>query len=449
MIATLYKPTRGKGTKRRVARLWWLKLRLKLTDAIEYIPLGVADKQVAQNRRTDIIAERERERWRMIPARSERDAMEMLISKLVAEFTADLGARGRTGHYVDYVSFYLNRLEKECGWASLKDVTPVSFQQWRQTHKELLSAKSLNEYLATACGFLNWLVKAGRLAANPLRSVEKVDGRGKETRARRAYTPEQLAKLRDVSGEWWPLYLVACLTGLRRGELGQLTWGDLDLESANPVLTVRSAVGKNRKYTCLPVHSDAVAALQSLKPARAAAGDLVFAKGLPRSEVVNAHLAAAGIPKVDGLGRRADFHACRHTFATHLHAAGATQREAMELLRHSDSRLTDKVYADANLLPLAGALGKLRFHKSADGDSQRDSQGIVPARHPVAHAVTSNGGNGHAEKPTKTGLLSSTDLLCPGLAQTGGLEPVVGFEPTTCCLRKSFLYAPEARLFNS
>jgi hypothetical protein len=54
-----------------------------------------------------------------------------------------------------------------------------------------------------------------------------------------------------------------------------------------------------------------------------------------------------------------DFHSLRHTFCTNLHRAGVSQREAMELMRHGDPRLTAKTYTDASLLQLGSAVEKL------------------------------------------------------------------------------------------
>ena len=55
---------------------------------------------------------------------------------------------------------------------------------------------------------------------------------------------------------------------------------------------------------------------------------------------------------VDGSGRYADFHSLRYTFNTWMQRKGFVPRIAQELMRHSDRRLTDKVYTDVNLLPL-------------------------------------------------------------------------------------------------
>jgi len=58
-------------------------------------------------------------------------------------------------------------------------------------------------------------------------------------------------------------------------------------------------------------------------------------------------LKAAGIDFVNATGHRADFHSLRHTLATNLARAGTAPRVAMEIMRHSDMRLTAKTYTDA------------------------------------------------------------------------------------------------------
>ena len=70
-------------------------------------------------------------------------------------------------------------------------------------------------------------------------------------------------------------------------------------------------------------------------------------------------LKAAGIQYVDSRGEHADFHALRKTFGTMLTVSGVGQRTVMELMRHSDMRLTAKTYTDANMLPISDAMALL------------------------------------------------------------------------------------------
>lgn len=61
----------------------------------------------------------------------------------------------------------------------------------------------------------------------------------------------------------------------------------------------------------------------------------------------------------DENGYRADFHSLRHTFCTRLQNTDVSERCAMELMRHSDRNLTNRVYTDSRLLPLDEAILKL------------------------------------------------------------------------------------------
>ena len=58
-------------------------------------------------------------------------------------------------------------------------------------------------------------------------------------------------------------------------------------------------------------------------------------------------------------GKYGDFHALRHTFGTNLQKGGVLPRLAMELMRHSDMRLTMKIYTDIDQLPTADAIQSL------------------------------------------------------------------------------------------
>jgi hypothetical protein len=96
-------------------------------------------------------------------------------------------------------------------------------------------------------------------------------------------------------------------------------------------------------------------------------------------------LQAAEIPYKDSLGRQVDFHSLRHTFGTNLSLAGVKPRVAMELMRHSDLRLTMKTYTDATRLPTADAIDSLPGLNT--GCSQLCSQKMFPDSPSKSQAV--------------------------------------------------------------
>src|SRR5690606_4965444 len=113
----------------------------------------------------------------------------------------------------------------------------------------------------------------------------------------------------------------------------------------------------NKRAATLWLHVDLAAQLRQMQAAGVSPGRAVFT--VPKPETVRADLEAAGIERVDRLGRRADLHALRMTFCTNLAAVGAPVRVAMEAMRHSDAKLTTKIYTDAGHLDTAAAVDLL------------------------------------------------------------------------------------------
>jgi len=416
MIQTLYRPKRMRAGKRIVSRLYSARIRVDGERRILNVPLGVSDKQVAQEKLRRLVQEKEKELNGLLPPKTLRDAAQESLLKHIRDFIGDLRAKGRNPQYLNELENKLELLATECGWQLAKDVTADTFVKWRTQQKK--SAKTLNEYLAGAKALIHWMTKQGRVAVNSLAVVQKGETRGKEVRKRRAYTDEEMQALLNVAGQHRGLYIMAALTGIRHGEFKKLCWGDVNLNAEKPSVMVRASVSKNHKQACLPLHRVLLAELLRFRPESATAGDLVFGKLVPRSDFFRKHLQAAGIVKKDSQGRVVDFHSFRHTFCTYLHRAGVPLREAMELMRHSDARLTMSIYADSSLFALRPAVEKLPWNY-AQADAQIDAQkpgadGLLPSL-----AVTVDAGAESELQPMEMDLKSLSVTVCHGPAEMG------------------------------
>lgn len=153
-------------------------------------------------------------------------------------------------------------------------------------------------------------------------------------------------------------YLTAVYTGLRRTELIGLRWGDVVLDG-EPHVLARASITKNRKDSRIPLHPALVFALGEFRPLDAVAFTPVFQGAIPRVRTFRKDLVRAGVAFEDEQGRRADFHSLRMTFGTNLTVSGASPRVVMELMRHSDIKLTMKIYTDPAQLRLSEAVLKL------------------------------------------------------------------------------------------
>jgi site-specific recombinase XerC len=115
-----------------------------------------------------------------------REAANRSLADHLKDFLADLQARQRGKHYLQHTRNRLKGLFSECGWNRLTEITADAFLHWRT--EQTISPDTLNHYLGHANAFLNWTVRNGRLTANPLRTVGKVETRGHERCVRRALT---------------------------------------------------------------------------------------------------------------------------------------------------------------------------------------------------------------------------------------------------------------------
>ena len=398
----------------------------KLTD----VPLRTFDKQVAMERLKKIVREKQQEREGLIASKPQREAAQRPLVEHLEDFIRSRQSIGRDAKYVKELRKKVLTLVEECGWELPCHVTAESFEQWRNGQDK--SAKTLNEYLGAISGLMRWLER--RVGANPLRFVEKARVDGTQQRDRRAFTLEQLGSLVAVSGERGVVYLTAAFTGLRRGELGQLRWSDVHLDAAKPFINARAAISKNHKQCSLPLTPAVVKKLRQHRPEDAEPGDLVFRRLIPRMDRFRKDLEAAGIPYVDDKGEFADFHALRNTFATMLTLAGVSQRVIMELMRHSDMRLTAKMYTDAGMLPTGDAVMMLPSLVMGDeSDSQIDSQKLVAGGLSVSRPVQVLETANVAETLINRGFeadLSHSVPACP----KGEMVRDAGFEPATSCV---------------
>ena len=407
MINTLYKP---KGH-----RIWRWKFRAFPEDGrILDRSLGVSDKQVAEKRRMDLLREKEQERVGLIAPKATREAAMRELSAHLDDFLGDMERRGKSDKYLANLRYRVGRLIAECGWRLVSDVTADLFQTWLRSQTALRD-KTANDYLEAARCFFNWLVKFNRAVVNPLSAVEKVRTKAGRAVERRALSDEEMIRLLAVAADNRLVYLMAAHTGLRRTELALLAWSDVHLDAPVPFVRVRASTTKNGKAAEMRLVPELASALREAKAAAAKADDIVF-KAMPRIERFKRDLLKAGIQLTDSLGRSVVFHSLRHTFGTNLAKGGVASRVAMTLMRHSDRRLTDKIYTDENLLGTAAALDALpRYSQGSQGGSQI----LVQAGLAVSQSVTT-------EAKENAVQAVESEVVCHGMAQGDMSSPKVG-----------------------
>lgn len=117
--------------------------------------------------------------------------------------------------------------------------------------------------------------------------------------------------------------VIALSTACRAGELCKLTWADVDLKNGR--LVFRGQTTKNAQGRSAWLHGEALRLLKKHAKVRQLKGGPVFppskkGRAYPYAKPFNAAVAAAGIEDLR-------FHDLRHTAATYLAQAGATEQQ--------------------------------------------------------------------------------------------------------------------------
>jgi len=355
--------------------------------------LKVTDKRVAEKKASELRQRLEREEAGLQLPKSMVEAASKPLALHLDEYLADLRVKGRERSYRQKIE---NRIKVVCAsqeWRQLRDVNSEGFVAWRSKQGGTLRPKTLNDYHAAFCGFMNWLHRHGRMPVNPLIAAGTVDQRGQQAQKRALSDDEATRLLTACDPRRRPAWLLMLTTGLRLGEVRALRWGDLVLDVADSFVRARAATTKNRKEAMLWLTTDVADEFRALRDAmqtRPPEGRQVFRNVSLRNDRFKRDLKAAGIEAVDGRGRKACVHALRHTFITNLHRSGASVREAMGLARHSDARLTMSVYTDEGALPLREVINRLPRYRVGQASPIASHVSDAMGRR-EAHPVTTAG----------------------------------------------------------
>lgn len=399
MQCHVFKPSRRKGSKAVKARMYSGRYRLSWMLGAVTVALRTPDKGIAQRdlKRMIDVAERERRVIRSLDELPGAGSQSIEVS--LQRFQQDLRAKRRSEKYVADVRRRVSAISSWAGWSSLQQVNVAGFQSWRSSHVEK-AAKTLNEYQNAWNAFLNWAVKLRIIPENPLSVVDKVQVRGNEVRKRRAFTVEEFRRLVAVAPpQRRVIYLVAWVTGLRRSELKALVWGDVHLEGEAPFIKARASTTKNKKEAIVFLNKEAAMALKADLGDGANASSRVF-RFFKELGVWKKDLEKAGIPFVNEADERLDFHSIRYTLDTVMGATGVPDAVRMQVMRHSDPKLTAKTYTYPAHLPKASAVQQLPLMLSEELQrdyAQIDAHENGAEGHNGTQGVATGGADGKGE----------------------------------------------------
>jgi len=307
------------------------------------------------------------------------------LTEHLEDFRQSLVA-GNTETHVKVTYSRVTRIAEGCKFVTWSDISGSKVKNFltELLNTGEISKQTYNYYLTSFRQFCRWLVRDGRAERSPLEYLDRLMVEKDEYR--RALEPTEVERLLGATEkaatrfgmtghERAVLYLLTTETGLRVRELRSLTVGSFDFDKCT--VRVDPQYTKNRK-----------GAVQLLKRKRASQLQEFFAGKLPKVRAFNmpssyrtaqmlkadlmetkvtdktGKVVMEAIPYVDSAGRKADFYCLRHTLATALDRTGASLKERMAIMRHSDkSNLTLGVYSHVRPYDLRRAIENLPDYK--------------------------------------------------------------------------------------
>jgi integrase len=250
----------------------------------------------------------------------------------------------------------------------LSEITPKAVEDLRTTWLASgLTPATANRTITRLKGVLTRAVEWGILADHPLTRLKRLKldkssrvryltaDEEKRLRAALDEREEEARAERDSANQWRrerqrptlpdlrmvafadhlkPLVLLSINTGMRRGEVFNLRWPDVDLK--NKVLTVEGTTAKSGQTRHIPLNREALEILKEWR--KQSDGSYVFPgkNGGRLDNVKKAWTALLARAEIEGFR----WHDLRHTFASKLVMAGVPLNTVRELLGHSDIAMT-------------------------------------------------------------------------------------------------------------
>ena len=231
-------------------------------------------------------------------------------------------------------------LVKKFKGKTLRQITPTMIENFKQEflntptkHGKKRSSTTVNYHLSILSKIFSLAVDAELLENNPCFRVKKLKLNNQRTRV---LSFEEEKKLFSALGEnelVKNIVTIALHTGMRRGEIFNLKWFDID--SNRGLIQVRES--KSNKKRFIPINATVQKLLNGLKRK----SEFVFPSPKTGGKLDNVKRSFQRAVKDAGL-EDFRFHDLRHTAATRMADLGADAFTLMKILGHSDIRMTSR-----------------------------------------------------------------------------------------------------------
>ncbi|MRJ44957.1 site-specific integrase [Idiomarina loihiensis] len=249
----------------------------------------------------------------------------------------------------------------------LSEITARKVEQWRnQKVKAQMGKATVNHYVNSLKGAMSRAVEWDLIPSHDLKKVKtlKVEStrlrylspdeeesllstlrerderlkaardQASEFRRVRNYPTQPDLREQKYSDHLEPIVLLAMNTGMRRGEIFQLQWSNIDFYSKT--LTVEAGNAKSGKSRIIPLNDNAFHVLENWKPISQSQYVFHGKDKDPLTDIKKGFLKVLEEAEI----KEFRFHDLRHHFASKLVMRGVDLNTVRELLGHADIKMT-------------------------------------------------------------------------------------------------------------
>ncbi len=218
----------------------------------------------------------------------------------------------------------------------LKDITPQKIEKFKIYLKPDRKNATVNRYIEALSKMFNVAISNGIFKSNPLKQIKKLKQDNYKIRFLTKDEEKALFKVLNEHEEYnyyIPIVICALQTGMRKGEIKNLKWSNIDFENRYIEL-LKTKSGKARK---IPISDKLMAELIKLKANKIS--EYVFTNPITKTKYTHLQKGfTSALKKADIENFR--FHDLRHTAATRMTEMGIDLAVVQEILGHCDVKTT-------------------------------------------------------------------------------------------------------------
>jgi integrase len=286
-------------------------------------------------------------RWELLVAK------EIVFSEFAKEYLKSKQAKSTPKTYTTYF-YWIDRILVPCfGRYYLHQLTPQLIDRFIvESRTRGVAPLTVNGYLRVLSAMLNRAVEWGYKARNVITGVKRLKAPEKEARF---LNYDDAAKLLESARytRISPIVGLGLFAGLRKGEILNLRWKDIDFATGSIRVINRPDEGfqtKNYRNRTVGLHPDLGKMLFWWKSTSAArvrfhkesrSEYIVTYKG---DQIASAERALRSAYKKAGLSSERPFHTLRHSFGSYLAMSGVGLYDIAKLMGHTFEQVT-QLYA--------------------------------------------------------------------------------------------------------